>query len=81
MVLIIVGLYQLKLSNHDQCSLFNVQCSMFTCSMFNLSLKIAKKGKLERQSLFSPLLESAPKDLPRTMSQVSEERLESSFDL
>ena len=54
---------------------------MFTCSMFNLSLKIAKKGKLERQSLFSPLLESAPKDLPRTMSQVSEERLESSFDL
>ena len=46
-----------------------------------LLLKIAKKGELERQSLFSPLLESAPKDLPRTMSQVSEEKLESSFDL
>ena len=50
-------------------------------SVLYLSLKIAKKGELERQSLFSPLLESAHKDLPRTMSQVSEEKLESSFDL
>ena len=50
-------------------------------SVLYLSLKIAKKGELERQSLFSPLLESAPKDLPRTMSKVSEEKLESSFDL
>ena len=50
-------------------------------SVLYLSLKIAKKGELERQSLFSRLLESAHKDLPRTMSQVSEEKLESSFDL
>ena len=50
-------------------------------SVLYLSWKIVKKGELERQSLFSPLLESAHKDLPRTMSQVSEEKLESSFDL
>ena len=49
-------------------------------SVLYSSLKIAKKGELERQSLFSPLLESAHKDLPRTMSKVSEEKLESSFD-
>ena len=48
---------------------------------FTYRAKIVKKGELERQSLFSPLLESAHKDFPRTMSQVSEEKLESSFDL
>ena len=44
-------------------------------SVLYLSLKIAKKGELERQSLFSPLLESAPKDLLRAVSQVSISKL------